>query len=59
MTDAEWTKEETRLKAAITRAKSKVKAAGMLAEKIAGREVQKKAEEALRLHRQRYFDLVA
>tara|TARA_Y100000780_G_scaffold200726_1_gene192854 strand:- start:2640 stop:2819 length:180 start_codon:yes stop_codon:yes gene_type:complete len=59
MTDAEWKKEEARLKGAVTRAKSKVKTVGTLAEKITVREVQKKAEEALRLHRLSYFDLVA
>ncbi|MEL0169846.1 MAG: hypothetical protein VW877_17135 [Pseudomonadaceae bacterium] len=59
MTDAEWNKEAARLKGAVTRAKSKAKAAPMLAEKIAARAVQKEAEEALRLHRLNYYDLVA
>lgn len=59
MTDAEWKKEANRLKAAVTRAKSRVKTVVTLAEKIAARDVQKEAEEALRLHKLNYYELVA
>lgn len=59
MTDAEWKKEAARLQGAATRAKSKVAKVVMLAEKIEAREVQKVAEEALRMHRLNYYELAA
>jgi hypothetical protein len=59
MTDAEWKKEAARLQGAATRAKSKVKKVTMLADKIEAREAQKAAEEALRMHKLNYYELVA
>lgn len=59
MTDSEWKKEAARLKGAVTRARSKVKKAVMLAGKIEARENQKLAEEALRIHKLNYHELVA
>lgn len=58
MTEAEWTREERRLKGAITRAKNKVVKLGLLAEKIEARKEQKQLEEVLRNHRLNYFELV-
>jgi hypothetical protein len=39
--------------------KSKVKKVTMLADKIEAREAQKAAEEALRMHKLNYYELVA
>lgn len=52
-------KEATRLKAAITRAKTKVKASGTLANKLVAKQAVKDAEEQLRLHRLNYHELTA
>ncbi len=59
MTDAQWKKEATRLKGAITRSKSRVSTLVTLAEKIEARAAQKAAEEALREHKLNYHELVA
>lgn len=58
MTPAEHTKEATRLKGAITRAKTAMKKPGSLADKIAARAKVNLAEEALRQHKLNYHELV-
>ena len=58
MTNAEWEKEERRLKGAITRASNKVKKLSLLAEKIQARKTQRDLEAKLYAHRLNYFDLV-
>lgn len=59
MTEAQWKTEESRLKGAVTRAKTKVTKVVMLAEKIEAKAAQKAAEATLREHRLNYFELVA
>lgn len=59
MTDAEWTKEQTRLKGAITRARRKVhECKGTLHDALALLKLRKEAEENLRQHRLNYHTLV-
>ncbi|MGP0171283.1 hypothetical protein ACSVIJ_05295 [Pseudomonas sp. NCHU5208] len=59
MTEAQWKTEASRLKGAITRARTKVTKVVTLAEKIEAKAVQKAAEEALRQHKLNYHELVA
>lgn len=59
MTDAEWKKEQSRLKGAITRARRKVfDSRENLKEKLALVKLRKEAEENLRQHRLHYHTLV-
>lgn len=58
MNDADWRKEAARLKGAITCSKSRLHKAETLAEKIEKKAKVKEAEEALRLHRLNYYELV-
>jgi len=59
MTPAEHAKKASQLKGAITRAKTKVKACGSLAEKLEALNVVRVAEENLRQHRLRFYELTA
>jgi hypothetical protein len=58
MTSAEHAKEVSRLKAAITRAKTSMRKQGSLADKIAARAKIEIVEEALRQHKLNYYELV-
>lgn len=58
MTHDQWSAEERRLKAAITRAKNGAKAALSLAAKIDHLAKARQAEAELMAHRRRVFDLV-
>lgn len=58
MTEAEWKKEKSRLKGAITRAKTTVLKCPSLAEKIEAKRGVKRAEEALDQHKLNYYNLV-
>lgn len=59
MTPAEHAKKASQLKGAITRAKTKVKACGTLAEKLEALNVVRTAEEALRQHKLQFHLLTA
>lgn len=59
MTPAEHAKKASQLKGAVTRAKTKVRACGTLAEKLEALNVVRNAEEALRQHKLRYHELTA
>lgn len=59
MTPIAHAKEAARLKAAITRAKTKLRAGGSLADKLVAKQVVKDAEERLRRHRLQYHALTA
>lgn len=58
MTREEWKKEESRLKGALTRSKTKVRTVSTLAEKIEAKVFVVRADEALRIHRLNYYELV-
>jgi thioredoxin-like negative regulator of GroEL len=59
MTPAEHAKKASQLKGAVTRAKTKVKACGTLAEKLEALKVVREAEENLRQHKLRFHELTA
>ena len=59
MTPEAHAKEASRLKGAITRAKTKVQACGTLAEKLEAKQLVKTAEEQLRQHRLNFHDLTS
>jgi hypothetical protein len=59
MTPAEHAKKASRLKGAITRAKTKVKACGTLAEKLEALKVVRDAEENLRQHKLQFHELTS
>ena len=59
MTPAEHAKKASQLKGAVTRAKTKVKACGSLADKLEAMTAVRNAEEALRQHKLRFHELTA
>jgi hypothetical protein len=59
MTPEAHAKEASRLKGGITRAKTKVKACGTLAEKLEAKKLVTAAEEQLRQHRLNFHELTA
>lgn len=59
MTETQWSNKERQLKASITKARNQVPAADTLAAKIEAKGNVKAAEEALRQHRLKKFDLVS
>lgn len=58
MTEDEWSRKESNLRAAVTRAHTNVKAQRTLAAKLAAIDVRKEAQEALSSHRLNRFSLV-
>lgn len=59
MTPEAHAKEASRLQGAVTRAKTKVKACGSLAEKLEAKNLVKAAEEQLRQHRRHFHTLTS
>lgn len=59
MTPEQHAKKASQLKGAVTRAKTKVKACGTLAEKLEALKVVRAAEENLRQHRLNFHELTA
>lgn len=59
MTIEQWGKEKSRLTGAVTRAKTKMKQSGSLADKIEAKVAVIRAEESLRKHKLNYHELVS